>query len=536
MLADAEQINDHPMSGDAVVVALRALDATQADLPDPIPALAATSAARAIDRLARAADEAPVILADWADRPAEWRPFASWAEARRAWSDARTAWSVAFKAQRGQSTPFIRDEGVPSAIRDAFIFSSSIAEAVAKTPDLPAELIAASEAEEAARDFMEVVRQRAVQTPAHGRDILARVRLITGQIDDVFDPLEPTDAEEAKARPSDFPLALEFYALNDDLVRALPPSTPDRAAWDAAFARWQAAEAARDPAVAIDRAETEAVNRLAPEGLGGRDRFQDHSSRWMTGEDVDNDVLLTTTDKARLRPVVDAWWKLRGRLLDEKARSFDDDAWQALHDEADAASSALLEAVPPGLPELVIQQRIAAVRQSENADDSPGGFDDLGWVSFNDDSYWTDSPLTTLHRHTLRLAGIDHPILHMPPFAPRAWIKAYEETGQKVGQSRRGLILTMPTEGDDPTAAMRAELAETPWKAWAIHLSAHERREGGGDPFLDSHMGAGVNDRRGGDTKFYGTVGLAQLIEFSADPGGGSPLAHPCIIDNRGKA
>ncbi len=475
---------------------------------------------------------------DWGDRPVEFQPYPTWAEAHAAWAAAYMEWSDAFTANRRLSAPFIANPDTDPQQKHSYIFSRTAAERLEKAPELPADLMASDFREEAAKAALEVARSRAIQTPATGREILVKLRLITGPMDDVFDPSDPTDVQQARKRPDEFPLALEFLALNDDLVRALPIPTPDRAAWDTAYARWTAACARRLAAQIDDAARTEAINRQAPVEIRGRSRHQDHSARWLTEEYVNGDILLTTTEKARLRPIVRDWHDARCRLLDDSNASFDDEAWNAIHDEADAAEIALMSAQPPGLAELVILQRIGACRISEQDDDTTGGFDDLGWVAFTDEGFWTVNHVCETHRHTLRLAGIDHPILHMERFSPRKWIAAYEAAGQSVSIAHRCMILTVPAEeaDTDPTAVLRAELAATAWKYWAVQLSANQRQDGGGDPFYDAAGYSGPMDGRGHGGRPAITVMLADLIQFSAAPDGGSPIPHVTRVDNRVQA
>jgi hypothetical protein len=474
------------------------------------------------------------ILWGWA-APEAWKPFATFALAVEAVERARLDVRSAFLARAALSTPFLREGPEDQAYH--YSFSRSADEAAQRCPAIPAELIEARREEERTQAVHEAVRRRLTVTPAYGADVLRKLRFITQQIDDVLSPDEASDVEEAFARPDEFPQTLEFLGLHDDIARAVAGSvTPNRDAWEAALGRWTEACDRKRPVVEADRLATMEVNRQAPPELQGRHRFQDYSAKWMNARALDNDVLLTGAAKARLRDAVVAWDKERSRLLAEKFGGHDDEAWTKLYDDADDAANALLDTAPPSLAELVLQQRIAAERIADGADDSEGGVDNLGWVSFNDESYWTDRPLTTLHRHTLRLAGIDHPILHMEPFSPRGWIKAYESTGLLVSDSSRGLILTVaPTpEADAVASRLRSELAATPWKYWAVHLSAYYRREEGGDPIFDACMGSGHNDNRGGGTRFFGPVQLADLVEFSRSLDGGAPVPHVTRIDNRG--
>lgn len=194
--------------------------ATVPEFVDPIPALAASSASRAARRAAEAKQSRREVQSFWKNRPQSWRPFATWAEAETAWCAARQAWTNAFTESRRHTTPFVQGADTDPVVRDIFVFSRTIEEAVARTSKLPAALVAACREEQKAKDHMAAVRRRAIQTPAAGLDIVVKLRLITEEIDDVFDPLEPQDVKAAHKRPDEFPQANEFFALHDDIVRA----------------------------------------------------------------------------------------------------------------------------------------------------------------------------------------------------------------------------------------------------------------------------------------------------------------------------
>lgn len=196
----------------------------ESDAADPVPQLAQASTARAVRRFAEAKQSRSEAQATWTRRPAAWTPFATWADAERAWCAAREAWTDAFTESRRHSTPFINSPHTDPCARNAFVFSRTIDEALAKESNLPTELVAAMRAEEAARAHRNDVRQRAIQTPASGLDIVVKLRLITEEMDDVFDPLEPQDVKEAHKRPDEFSQANEFFALHDDIVRAAAAS------------------------------------------------------------------------------------------------------------------------------------------------------------------------------------------------------------------------------------------------------------------------------------------------------------------------
>ena len=73
----------------------------------------------------------------------------------------------------------------------------------------------------------------------------------------------------------------------------------------------------------------------------------------------------------------------------------------------------------------------------------------------------------------------------MPPFSPSAWIEAYEDLGGVVSLTPTGMIIVFPAEDTPQAAALRAELAETPWKYRALWHRAEDRAVQGGDPYFD---------------------------------------------------
>lgn len=515
---------------DHVIKAVRAVSAAETVGADPIPAKAQSATDRAVRQITAAHRE---VQSAWVDRPAKWTPFSSWPEGVIRWVEAKQRWSDTFRADRRAFQRYLNDPATPSGHVDCWTFSRSLDEALAKGLPLPDYFVAARRAHEAACDALEVARLRLTQTPASGHAILAKLRLITEQMDDVFDPLEADDVGEAHAGPDMFPQANEFFGLHDDIVRAVAVPSREQNPWNAAKAEYDAALSRLTPIVAADAAATMAINRQAPIELQARRLFQDFSSRWISENALDDDPLITPAERQRLRPIVSSWSEERSRLLEKKFSGVDNEVWEKLHDDVDEASTVLLETVPPDLAALVEQQRIAAERVSGSDTDWHGGFADLGWVSFKEASYWTDRPATMLHRHLLRLAGVDHPMLHMEPFSPRDWIRAYEEAGGLVSHTLRGLVLTIPDD-DVLTETLRAQLAGTPWRYWAVNLTASARREEGGDPICDNVMGWGPKDRRGGIAPFKGPVLFADVVEFSPPADVGSPQPHVFRIDNRG--
>lgn len=334
--------------------------------------------------------------------------------------------------------------------------------------------------------------------------------------------------------------------FEDDLHTALDAARADLAAlagrqitdspgravvkvWTEALAGYQSAKAARDAAAAVDRAETLAINLKGPEGLRSPGLIQDQGPIWHGAACLQKDVLLTDVARRDLAPKVDAWREQRSALINaifagDPNRDTD---FADIHDAYDRAANRLLATQPPSPVELVLQQTVYAQRLAEVDDDSSTGLDDLGWCAWKSDDCWLGRPMVEMFRNTVRMAGLDHPALHMEPFSPREWVTAYEEAGGMVSDAHQGLLL-IPDDGDTKELArLRAQLDAAPYRYWAVQLHAEERAGTGGDPIHDSGGEFGANDRRGGGCggqKFYGTVSHCDLVHFVRDPDGGAPM------------
>lgn len=203
------------------------------------------------------------FLPEWKRRPARYRPFANFAEALSAYEAARRRCREACRARMALSAPFIASG--PSAATIALSFSRTIDEALAKCSDLPADLVAAMREEEQASADYETARLRLTQTPAFGADITKKLEIITRQFDDVLGTEDPQDVRMAYRRPDDFPGTVEFYALHDDILRAVTGGADPvlRRPWDEAHQRYCDAEiASRAPDLSEEQWE-EASDRAA---------------------------------------------------------------------------------------------------------------------------------------------------------------------------------------------------------------------------------------------------------------------------------
>ena len=127
----------------------------------------------------------------------------------------------------------------------------------------------------------------------------------------------------------------------------------------------------------------------------------------------------------------------------------------------------------------------AAVVERES-DGDKFGFADLGMVAYHASNCgYPERGRAAQYMDLPRLCGPNSPLLHMPSFSPHAWIKAYEDLGGVVSLTLTGIIIVFPAEDTPEAAALRAELAETPWKYRALWHRAKDGAVQGGDPYFD---------------------------------------------------
>lgn len=203
------------------------------------------------------------FLPEWKRRPARYRPYANFAEALSAYEAARRRCREASRARMALSAPFLRT-GSPDATF-ALSFSRTIDEALAKCADIPADLVAAKREEQSAEADYQAVRLRLTQTPAFGTDITKKLEIITREFDDVLGTEDLRDVRMAYRSPESFPGTVEFYALHEDILRAVAGGADPvlRRPWDEAHQRYCDAEAAsHEPGLSGEQWE-EAADRAA---------------------------------------------------------------------------------------------------------------------------------------------------------------------------------------------------------------------------------------------------------------------------------
>lgn len=276
----------------------------------------------------------------------------------------------------------------------------------------------------------------------------------------------------------------------------LPPPEKCRGAWVAAVRAYRTAKADHDELLReVDRSPS------APAHLLGRTVFgYRNPMRWGTVASLDDDILLAAAAKAALRPALVAHLAERDRLQatpEARAQQVEDEAiYEASYERQSAVENALLAMPAPDAAAVVEKQRLLSVW----ADDYGFGFADLGLVAHKRDRWLINCPDIVQHVDALLLAGIDDPILHLEPWHPRSWVKAYERQGGYVTAPVWGsaLVIVFPDEDHHGVAAsLRAELAAAPWKFRAVfHFATHRRGEGA-DPYIDAEGGYGATDNRG---------------------------------------
>lgn len=443
MLAQAQTTEPTTERAQTIAAAKRALKAAEQPKPtkpinDPIPAKAAKSASRAVLRMEQARTERRLVQPDWKRRPADWRPFETWDEAHAAWCAARQAWSDAFSAVRNISTPFIHGGTTQAWLVNAYVFSRTIDEALAKAPDLPANLIEASRAEEAARAHKEHTRRRATQTPATGLDILAKMRLITEPIDDVFDPFEPEDIREAHKRPDTFPQANEFFALHDDIVRAVTPaegprlvagtqSGPEqkvRLQWLEALTGYQAAVAeVKTIKAAVDAARSgmdaaapiPAILQLGP----GRWYFrEEHIQRDVRQPHPGNKTLTIEEAAAKLTalreflPVYEA--ANASHRVEELEAEYDESSERVLHAAEGLINTPAPDAAAAALKLTVVLKEWLGITEAADGDEALTDENPEPWA------------MVRVAQDLLRLTGGASPLMESQPFDAVGFISTFE--------------------------------------------------------------------------------------------------------------
>lgn len=310
------------------------------------------------------------------------------------------------------------------------------------------------------------------------------------------------------------------------------------AQWQAVLAEFQDAAKCRDEAITSDHQQTAAMNLQGPERLQGRSIFYDFSPKWSNKDDLDRDVLLTEMERQELLPEVMEWDRQRSEALRTKYAvgtqgAVDDERFAAIMDRYDTAASALIGATPPSLADLILQQRLIGGRLSEYDTDLENGFDDLGWCCEQRDERWRGRPTIQAFINLVRLAGLDHPLLHLDWFSPMEWVKAFEGAGGMVSSGIRGLHIVPPKGQADVTVVLMDRLYAAPHHFWAVKLYADKRKAEGGDPIFDCWNQFGARDNRVGNSRFFGTVFRCDLVQFVRNSSGGSPNPIITKIDRR---
>lgn len=314
-------------------------------------------------------------------------------------------------------------------------------------------------------------------------------------------------------------VAAAFRLTADDITRCAAkqiPTTPmgDRAAWDAALANYQDAKARYSEAGGIGRNGDEwfAIFADMPAEILHESLHYPVHMRWGCEDALMRDVLVSPADKARLRPLVGHWTG----IFSERLRTQSDrgcDRLSELHDDAEVA---LMKTPAPDLQALAFKSALAA----SEAEDDKFGYDDLGLVSFREHDGYDRAVAVEIHRDILRAAGLDHPVLHLPPFNPRRWIKHFEGEGGEVSSpDGDALLVLLPTyaepEARRVASAMLAEIKAESWKARAVYFAAEARREGGNDPLVDNRLNSGKTDRRGGRQPHHvHRIGAGSVFRF----------------------
>lgn len=300
------------------------------------------------------------------------------------------------------------------------------------------------------------------------------------------------------------------------------PTTWAREAWNAALAKYEVAVAAREPLAAQSEAAFAAAMAKAPPELVAPSIHSGVHNRWNSLAALDRDPTIPLHEKQRLRPAVEAW------LTEFKATAFstpeEDAKDEAAYDVISDAERELLATPAPDVAALALQSTIFF----RETDDDKLGADDLGRVAFMRTGYYDQRFQVVMHEGILRLAGVDHPMLRMERFDPRAWITEFEAAGGKVSCFDSKLLFVPGAE----TGPMLDALLACDWKVRAVYLRAEHRMDEGGDPIVDAYGESGHLDSRRRGTAFFGHVEEGTLVMFGRNPDG-TPKPHVRRFDNR---
>lgn len=203
------------------------------------------------------------FLPEWKRRPARYRPFANFTEALSAYEAARRRCREAAR-ERMAAWSRLKTSG-PSDARLAISATRTVDEALALCPGIPADYVVAVREEEQANTDYETTRLRLTQTPAFGADITKKLEIITREFDDVLGTEDLRDVRMAYRRPDDFPGTVEFYALHEDILRAVSGAADPvlRKPWDEAHQRYCDAEVASRASGLSEEQWEEASDRAA---------------------------------------------------------------------------------------------------------------------------------------------------------------------------------------------------------------------------------------------------------------------------------
>lgn len=310
-------------------------------------------------------------------------------------------------------------------------------------------------------------------------------------------------------------------------VRATSPN-PARAVWDAAIARFRKADAAHRAITAENAEHVRSVFEHCPAEIRAPSLHYGLHVRWCRGELVHQDLLLTAEEKERLAPVADAW---EARQQDLMAADDPDPRGERGDATYDAHIDAMYDLFKTPAPDIHAITFKAGLEARED-DDARFGYDDLGRVAYMLDSSWDERNRVLTHLDMLRIAGADHPMLHMADFSPRTWIKAYEALGGRVSCPEPDEVWIIPSGERHPNMhdrrarlALEAELEATPWKYRAVHLQAEARRNSGGDPIFDCSGRYGDADGRGSQKGVPVTpIRAATVVRFVTQDGQIAPV------------
>ena len=249
--------------------------------------------------------------------------------------------------------------------------------------------------------------------------------------------------------------------------------------------------------------------------------------RWWSVEDLGADICLTRAQRDALRPVLTHHLEEKEEYYaTPRPTSEDERLSEDLLDDIRDKRSALMHTPAPDVDAILFKQEVF----ERTIDDDGFGFDDPGYFSHALLSGpYEDEARAVAYLDNLRLRRPDAPQLRLAPFNARAWLQAYEAAGGAATMQHETveLIVVFPAADNATAAALRDELAASPWKYRALFLFVRHRRSVGSDPYFWAN-----GDRRSAPEDGAPRWPVARALRVSFAKKDGLPSPVVVAVDN----